>query len=134
MKNQDKLGKFIKELPVERPSDNFTRLVMDRVMLEVKESPAPYQPIISKRIWLNFSVGILVVVVGSLLLRSYFPANDQSTILQSLSQIDLSFVNKPYDLISNAMSKLSPAFVTGLAAISLLVLIDQVYTIYFNRR
>jgi len=133
MKNQDNLGKFLKELPIERPSDNFTRLVMDRVMLERKESPVAYQPIIARRIWLKFSVAILLVIVGSILLRSYFPANDQSTIFQSLSQIDLSFVNKPFHLISNAMKTLSPTFVTGLAAISLLILIDQVYSSFVKR-
>ena len=134
MKNQDNLGKFLKEVPIERPSDNFTRLVMDRVMLERKVSPVAYQPIIGSRIWLKLSVGILLVIIGSLMLGSYFPANEQSTIFQSLSRIDLSLVNRPFHLISNAMSTLSPTFVTGLAAISLLILIDQVYTGYVNRR
>ena len=62
MKKQDLLIAYLKELPREEPSGNFTQMVMSRVQLETIKSPVVYQPLISKEVWRK------VIVVSGLLL------------------------------------------------------------------
>jgi hypothetical protein len=133
MKNKDKLGIYLKEIPLERPSDNFTNLVMDRVRLEPKKSPVLYHPIISGQIWWRVFICIALVSIGTLLLRSYFPGNDSPAFLQSFYQIDFSFVTKPFQLLSNMLNKLPIAVVTGVMAASFLLVIDQIYSRFVVR-
>jgi hypothetical protein len=134
MEKQDNLFEYMKELPIEEPSDRFTRLVMDRVRAEAIKKSASYQPLISKKVWLQISIGTIMLLLCTALLRVYFPGNDSPGWLQTFFQIDFSIVTKPFVVLSKAMSNLSITVLAGSIAISMLLLIDQLFFRYGNRK
>ncbi len=105
MEKQDNLGKFMKELPGERPSENFTKMVMDRVNLERKNTPVVYQPLISRQGWRRIILGIIFFVIGFAVVWSYFPGNGSPSLLQPLYSLDFSGLLKPYNLIESSQKK-----------------------------
>jgi hypothetical protein len=134
MKKQDNLRAYMKELKLEEPSTDFTRLVMERVRVEIVKSPAVYQPLINKQVWTKIFIGCILFSIGAVLLRSYFPGNDNPALIPSFYQIDFTFILKPFQLLSKAMSGISLNYAGGAAAISMLLIADQFYTRMTDRR
>lgn len=128
MKEQDNLRLFMKELPREEPSSDFTRLVMERVKLEAIKSTAVYQPLINRQAWWRIFFGIILFFGSAILLRTIFPGNESQALPPAVYQIDFAILLKPFQLLSNAVNGLSMNFFLGLAAISLLLFADQLYT------
>ncbi|MEI6274605.1 MAG: hypothetical protein WCP08_01385 [Prolixibacteraceae bacterium] len=128
MKKQDNLREYMKELPREEPSADFTRLVMQRVRLEAVKSPVVYQPLINARSWRRIFFGMFLFFVGAILLRTFFPGNENPVLTHWIYQIDYSFLLKPFQLLSNALTCMSFQFVGGAAAITILLFADQLYS------
>jgi len=128
MRTQDNLGKYMKELPKEEPSFEFTSKVMDRVLVEAKKSPVEYHPLISRQMWMRISVGMILLFVGIALLRNYFPGNENPAGWQSLYRFDLSVVFGPFLNIFREARNFSVTFAGGLMAFSLLLLADRIYS------
>ena len=128
MKKQDNLGDYMKELPREEPSVNFTRIVMDRVRVEAKKAPVGYPPLISQQVWWKIFIGLTLLVISTIVYRAYFPGNEAPTLLPVFYQVDLSMILKPFQLLSYALSNLSQTVVAGSLAISVLLLTDQLYS------
>jgi hypothetical protein len=133
MEKQDNLFKYMKELPNEEPSDDFTRRVMDRVRTEAIKTPAFYQPLISRQAWAEIFIGMIMLIIVSALINGYFPANNSPSWFSPLSKIDFSFIFIPFVSLSKAMNNLPITVVAGLMAISMLLLIDQLFYRYGNR-
>jgi len=135
MKEQDKLRAYLRELPREEPSGNFTFMVMDRVRKESAKPQAIYQPIISRQIWWKLFIGVLLLFVGAVIFRTYFPGNEQPGILtKPLYQLDYSLLLKPFQIISQSLVKMPFAFITALAAVTALLFIDLFYNRFVSRR
>lgn len=133
MKKQDLLIAYLKELPREEPSGNFTQMVMNRVQLETIKSPVVYQSLISKEVWLKVIVVSGLLLLGAILLYFYLPGSTNSIGYLSLPKVDYSFLFKPFVVLSQALNKLSVTFVSVLMAISALLLVDQLYSRFANR-
>jgi hypothetical protein len=133
MRDQDKLRAYLKELPREEPSDNFTVMVMDRVRMEVATSPTAYQPLINRQSWWKILTGMLLFFIGAVIYRTYFPGNEQVGILQPLFQVDYSFLLRPFQLLSESMVRVPLTFVTGFIAVTALLLVDQLYSRFTSR-
>ena len=133
MKTKDNLRAYMKELPREEPSADFTGMVMNRIRLELIKSPVIYQPLISRQMWLKIYIGLALFIVGSVLLRTWFPGNETPALLQSFYQIDFSILLKPFLLLSNALNKMSLPFIGGILAVSMLLLGDQLYARFIAR-
>jgi len=133
MKKQDNLRAYMKELPREEPSADFTGMVMNRVRLEAIKSSAIYQPLISRQMWLKIYIGLALFILGAVLLRTWFPGNETPALLQSLYRMDFSILLKPFLLLSNAINKLSLPFIGGILAVSLLLLGDHLYAKFIAR-
>lgn len=134
MKEQDKLRTYLKELPREEPSGNFTFMVMERVKKESIKSPLIYQPIIGRNLWWKLFTGLILIFVGAIIFRTYFPGNEQAGLLQPLSQIDYASFFKPFRSFSTLVGKMPLTFVTTLVSVSALLLIDQLYNRFETRR
>ena len=133
MKHQDKLRTYLKELPREEPSDNFTTMVMDRVRMEAAKPMADYQPLIYRPIWRILFTGIISFLIGAAIYRTYFPGNEQSGLFKSLYQIDYSIFLKPFQFLSESIVRMPFAFAAGLAAVMALILIDHLYSRFTSR-
>jgi hypothetical protein len=87
-KEKDLLDNFtkrmVKETPVEKPSIDFSRNVMDTInALEVEKKKRVFEPLISNKVWLLISVGIIALTV--FILKTGVNMNEGY-----LSQIDFS--------------------------------------------
>jgi hypothetical protein len=133
MEMKDNLRAYLKELPQEEPSADFTAIVMNRVRLEAIKSSVIYQPLISRQMWLKICIGLALFILGAVLLRTWFPGNETPALLQSFYRIDFSIFLKPFLLLSNALNKMSLPFVGGILAVSLLLLGDQLYNKFIAR-
>jgi hypothetical protein len=127
MKKQDTLRNFMKELPREEPSENFTSMVMNRVSLEPKKTPVVYQPLISRQGWRWIAFGVIFLGIGLAIFRNYFPGNEVPSVLQPLYSLDFSILLKPFSYIGQILSRLSPTVLAGMIAVSLLLFADQLH-------
>lgn len=128
MRTKDQLGKYMKELPKEEPSFEFTSKVMDRVLAEAKYAPSSYHPLISRQMWLKILLGTILIVAGVALLHTYFPGNENPAGWQSLYRFDLSVVFEPVLKVFRVARNLPVTFAGGLMAFSLLLLADRIYS------
>lgn len=128
MKKPDLLKEYLKELPLEEPSANFTDLVMSRVCVETIKSPVAYQPLIGRKAWRNIVFLSAVILLGSITLYFYFPESHTASEFFSLQKIDYSFLLKPFILLSQTLNKLSFTFVAVLMAVSALLIFDQIHS------
>ena len=131
--HQDKLRTYLKELPREEPSDNFTSMVMDRVRMEAAKPTADYQPLINRQTWRILFIGIISIFIGAAIYRSYFPGNENPGLFKPLYQFDYSLFLKPFQLFSESIVRTPVAFVAGLAAVMALILIDHLYSRFASR-
>ncbi len=132
MKKRDLLIAYLKELPREEPSGNFTQMVMSRVQLETIKSPVVYQPLISKEVWRKVIVVSGLLLLGAVILFFYLPGSADSTGYLTLPKVDYSILFKPFMVLTQALDKLSITFFGVLMAISSLLLVDQLYTRFAN--
>ncbi len=124
MNQKDILKEWIKELPAEKPSPDFTVKVMQRVMSEWTLNPIKYQPIISKKGW--WSIGIIALITTTLLLMIHasLPAEADSAV-KSVYGFDLTQLFTPISHIFEKLTNLSPAVAIGAVAIIALWFFDQ---------
>ena len=127
MTTKDNLRTFLKELPIEAPSQDFTRLVMERIRLEAVKSPVVYTPLISTRGWLKIISGSIIILVVMLLLYEFFPVKESSGVVLSLSSADFYFLLKPFEVLSKFLSGLSFTYVAVAVSVCLLLVVDQLY-------
>jgi len=127
MKTKDNLRTFLKELPIEAPSENFTRLVMERVRLEAVKSPLVYTPLISSKGWWKIISGSIVLLLVMLLLYEFFPGKESSGVILSISSLDLSFMLKPFEALTKFLSNLPLTYVAVAISVCLLLVVDQLY-------
>ncbi|PHR74095.1 MAG: hypothetical protein COA67_01655 [Lutibacter sp.] len=60
----DFINKMIKETPIEKPSADFSGNVMDAInTLELKKAKRAFEPLISKKVWLLISAGIITLTI-----------------------------------------------------------------------
>lgn len=128
METKDRLSIYLKELPAEEPSVNFTRLVMERVRVEARKAPVVYQPLITPPMWRWIFVSITLLLVGAILLTTYFPGSESAAGAFSLPKVDLSFLNRPFVMLTNVLNNISVNYLFILAGISSLLLLDQLYS------
>lgn len=87
----DFINKMVKETPVEKPSVNFSANVMGAInALEAKKVTTTFEPLISKKIWLLISAGIIASTVflfnsGVNLNESYLSRIDLSKLTNAIS-------------------------------------------------
>ena len=93
-----------------------------------------YQPLINKVLWLKIVLGIFLLLTGAVLLRNYFPVDNYPDLLSFFYQIDFSWMLKPFHLLSATLSSISLKFVAGMAAIALLLFVDQLYVRITDRQ
>ena len=129
METADKLGKYMKELPYEQPSDQFTRMVMGRVMAEAKLSTGGYHPLISRKSWMLFGAGFLLLLIVSVLMPTYFPGNENPSGWISLFRLDYSGAWKPLLTITESLKNIPVTFLGALAAFTLLVTAERLMSL-----
>jgi hypothetical protein len=130
MEKQDSLKTYIKELPEETPSINFTTMVMNRIRLENEKAPLVYQPLIKTQDWKRIFGILMLMIVSAVLLHTFFPGNASSSWTQTIYSLDLSFLLKPFVTLIQFINSVPLAVITGIIAISFLVLFDQFYSRY----
>ncbi len=127
MKTKDNLRTFLKELPIEAPSENFTRLVMERVRREAIKSPVAYTPLISNKMWWKIISGAIVLALSMLLFVEFFPVKESPVTVFSLPSIDVSFLLKPFEALTKFLGNLSFTYLTVAVSVCLLLAVDQLY-------
>lgn len=128
MKKPDLLKDYLKELPREEPSINFTGMVMSRVCVETVKSPVVYQPLISIKEWRNIIIASAIILLVSIFLYFYLPGSQTTAGLFSMPKIDYSFIFRPFVLLSQNLNKLSFTYVAVLMAVSALLIFDQIHS------
>lgn len=128
MSQKDLMKDWLKELPSEQPSPDFTVKVMQRVMSEWTLNPIKYQPIISKKGW--WTLGLITILLTSFLfmLHSSLPSGPE-TVAQSKSLygLDLAQLLNPISQLFEKLNNISPAVAIGALAIIALWFFDQLF-------
>ncbi len=128
MSQKDLMKDWLKELPSEQPSPDFTVKVMQRVMSEWTLNPIKYQPIISKKGW--WTMGLVAILLTSILfmLHSSLPSGSE-TVAQSKSiyGIDLDQLVSLVSQLFEKLNNISPAVAIGVLAIIALWFFDQLF-------
>lgn len=128
MSQKDLMKDWLKELPSEQPSPDFTVKVMQRVMSEWTLNPIKYQPIISKKGW--WTMGFIAFLLTSILflLHSSLPASvEVATQYKSFYGIDLAQLFDPVSQFFEKLNNISPAVAIGTLAIIALWFFDQLF-------
>jgi hypothetical protein len=128
MSQKDLMKEWLKELPSEEPSPDFTVKVMQRVMTEWTLNPIKYQPIISKKGW--WTMGFVAILLTSFLflLHSSLPAGSENAEQsKSLYGIDLVQLITPISQLFEKLTTISPAVAIGALAIIALWFFDQIF-------
>jgi hypothetical protein len=133
MENKERLIGYLKELPMEKPSDDFKLQVMNRVRLEPVYTKMVYLPLISRQVWWSVFVGFVLLFFSVLFYFSFLPADSTMNGLIIFEKLDLAWITRPFELFSQALGKMSFTYIIIVAAISVLLLMDQLYTRYTDR-
>jgi len=133
MENKDRLGGYLKGLPIEKPSVDFTLQVMNRVRMEPVRAKLVYEPLISRKVWWWLFIGIALVLFSLMISFSYSPVDTSMNGLLYFEKIDLSLIISPFVLLAQALNMLPFTYIIIIAAISALLFIDQLYTRYSYR-
>lgn len=129
MEKQDNLYLYMKELPGDSPSSDFTRSVMDRIAKENVATPVVYKPLISKAMWIFLICSSVVVFLISTFLRTIFPGQAAPSRLNPFYQIDFSFMVKPLQSLMSLFSHFSFPLLSGLVVMTLFLFLfaDHLY-------
>jgi len=128
MSQKDIMKEWLKELPSEQPSPDFTVKVMQRVMSEWTLNPVKYQPIISRKGW--WVIGFTAIALTSILflLHPTLPAGAASASPSNVFYgFDLSKFLAPVSHIFEKLNNISPAVAIGALAIIALWFFDQLF-------
>ena len=128
MSQKDIMKEWLKELPSEQPSPDFTVKVMQRVMSEWTLNPIKYQPIISRKGW--WIIGITAIALTSILflLHPALPAGAASASpSNTFYGFDLSKFLAPVSRVFEKLNNISPAVAIGALAIIALWFFDQLF-------
>jgi len=128
MSQKDLLKEWLKELPSEQPSPDFTVKIMKRVMTEWTLNPIKYQPIIGKKGW--WTMGFIAFLLTSILfmLHSTLPSGTEvTTQSKSIYGIDLAQLFAPVSQLFEKLNNISPAVAIGALAIIALWFFDQLF-------
>ncbi len=129
MNQRDHLKYWIKELPQEQPSPDFSIKVMERVMTEWSHNPTKYQPIINRKGW--FLIALITLISTALLL---FLHNSASIGLELVGKTKNSYVIDatkfftPINHLFTSLTKISPTVAIGIFAILALWFLDQLFS------
>ena len=134
MENIDKLRIFLKELPQEEPSADFTRLVMGKISVEKQKVNVKYKPLISSQLWWKVYAGIALSLAVLLVYFINDPSQQVSGEFSILAKADLTFLMRPFILLSEAMNKLTFTSFAIVMSLGALLLIDQLVTRFASRR
>jgi hypothetical protein len=134
MENKDQLRIFLKELPQEEPSANFTRSVMDQIRVEKQKANIIYKPLISKQLWWKIFAGIALSLASLLVFFIYEPSVQVSGEFKILAKADLTFLLRPFLMLSEAVNKLTFTSLAIVMSLGALLLIDQLMTKFASRR
>lgn len=94
--------KYIKEIPQSKISDNFTNVLMDKLLVETKTSTIKSSPLISKKVWFLLSVAFIALLV--------FPFTSSKENILNLPEFKFSFFDKIH--IPNLLESLSLSNIT----------------------
>jgi len=128
MSQKDIMKEWLKELPSEQPSPDFTVKVMQRVMSEWTLNPIKYQPIISRKSW--WIIGIIALILTSFLFMIHPSLSAGATATNPPNQIygfDLSQIFAPVGHLFEKLNNISPAVAIGVLAILALWFFDQLF-------
>lgn len=127
MKEKDKLKDWLRELPAEQPSPDFTRKVMEQIMTEWRLNPVKYQPIISKKGW--WTIGGMALLLTSILFMLHSTVSEATEVAsqESILGIDLANLINPVSHYFGKLSEISPAVAIGVLAIIALWFFDQLF-------
>ena len=127
MSQKDLMKDWIKELPPEQPSPDFTVKVMQRVMSEWTLNPIKYQPIISRKGW--WSLSFIAIMMTSILfvLHSSISGSESAAASKSVYGLDLSHLVTPVSHLFERLNNISPAVAIGALAIIALWFFDQLF-------
>ena len=104
--------KYVKEIPLESPSVNFTAKLMDSInQLETVKSAVVYKPLISKKTWFVVVLAVVAIV--------FIPFNSSEEGMFTLPEMNFSFLEKlsfsgMFDNLSVSNSTFIIALVFGL--------------------
>ena len=119
--------KYIKEIPKETPSANFTTSIMDVISQLKPEKTIVYKPLISKKGWFLVAASIIAIIL--------IPFNTSEEGILSLPEMNFSFIEKMS--FSGLFESMSVSTATLYAAIlfSILVFVQIFYLKgYFEKR
>jgi hypothetical protein len=133
MENKERLIGYLKELPMEKPSDDFTLQLMNRVRLEPVYTKMVYVPLIGRQVWWSIFIGFALVFLSTLFYFSFLPADSAMNGWIIFEKFDFTLITRPFELFSQALSKMSFTYIIIVAAIAVLLLMDQLYTLYTDR-
>jgi hypothetical protein len=128
MSQKDLMKDWLKELPSDEPSPDFTVKVMQRVMSEWTLNPIKYQPIIGKKGW--WTLGFIAFLLTSVLfmLHSSLPAAAEvGTQSKSIYGVDMAQLLTPVSQLFGKLTTVSPAVAIGALAIIALWFFDQLF-------
>jgi len=129
MNQRDHLKYWIKELPQEQPSPDFSSKVMQRVMTEWSHNPTKYQPIISRKGW--FLIALITILSTVLLI---FLHNSALMGLELVGKtknsygLDATKIFTPLNHVFTTLTKISPTVAIGTFAILALWFFDQLFS------
>lgn len=128
MSQKDIMKEWLKELPSEQPSPDFTVKVMQRVMTEWTLNPIKYQPIISRKSW--WIIGSIAIMLTSFLFMihpSLTSGAASVTPSNTIYGLDLSQIFAPVSHLFEKLNNISPAVAIGVLAIVALWFFDQLF-------
>jgi hypothetical protein len=128
MNHKDIMKEWLKELPEEQPSSDFSVKVMQRVMSEWTLNPIKYQPFISKKGWWSLVLVALLVTGLLFTLHSLLPSGTESSAqISTIYGIDFSKLFAPVSHLFVKLNDISPTVAIGALAIIALWFFDQLF-------
>jgi len=121
------LKKQLQDIPLERPSQNFTSNIMDAIQQEESTATIKYKPLISKKVWFLVAAAIAAIF--------FIPFQKKEGGLLEKVSLDFSFLDELN--VSGLFSGLSVSTTVfyGLLLFAVMMLIQVVYLKgYFAKR
>lgn len=110
----DKLRNHFKNESIQKPSTDFTKLVMEKVE-DIAETPLVFKPLIAKRQWI-YIIGIAALAIASSLIFDLVSVFQKFTPIFSMESIDL--------------TQFLTTFKVGVGVVSLLIILTGADLIY----
>ncbi len=129
----DFLKRMFKQSSLDSPSDDFTKLVMNRIQVEAVEKSEADKPVIEPVYW--------ILIVAGLAIAAYMLFQMDLSFIQNLfasieikpiefPQFTLNFINSIQSFISNI--KIPTIFIVAVVAVISLITLDKVLKTRFS--